>query len=86
MIKNVRNSIKKPRAAARFIRTRVPEAVRLISCHSIGVGNNVFNKDWDLLIILDSCRVDALKEVAENYEFLYRNQIQSEKSVGGVNA
>jgi len=33
-------------------------------------GTNVFEKDWDLLIILDACRVDALEKVADEYAFL----------------
>lgn len=34
------------------------------------VGTNVFDEGWDLLIILDTCRVDALREVADEYDFL----------------
>lgn len=30
----------------------------------------VLDKEWDVLIILDACRVDALEEVADEYEFL----------------
>ncbi|MGQ3410854.1 hypothetical protein ACT4ML_01125 [Natrinema sp. LN54] len=33
-------------------------------------GTNIFERDWDALIILDACRVDALREVADEYEFL----------------
>lgn len=35
-------------------------------------GRNVFEEDWDLLILLDSARVDAVKEVASEYDFLDR--------------
>jgi hypothetical protein len=31
---------------------------------------NVYDRDWDLLLILDGCRVDTLQEVSEEYEFL----------------
>lgn len=31
---------------------------------------NVFGEDWDVLILLDACRVDALAEVAPDYDFL----------------
>jgi hypothetical protein len=27
------------------------------------IGTNVFDRDWDVLILLDTCRVDALREV-----------------------
>lgn len=33
-------------------------------------GTNIFNREWDALIILDACRVDALEEIADEYEFL----------------
>lgn len=33
-------------------------------------GTNVFDKDWDVLIILDACRVDALEEVSDEYQFI----------------
>lgn len=34
------------------------------------IGRNIFEKEWDLLIILDACRVDTLKSVADEYPFL----------------
>lgn len=45
------------------------------------LGMNVFEEDWDTLVILDSCRVDALREVAPEYDFL--GDIGSRWSVGG---
>ena len=33
-------------------------------------GTNVYEKDWDVLLILDACRVDAIEEVADEYSFL----------------
>jgi len=33
-------------------------------------GTPVYDKEWELLIILDACRVDALEAVASEYEFL----------------
>jgi len=33
-------------------------------------GTNVYDRNWDALIILDACRVDALREVEDEYEFL----------------
>lgn len=34
------------------------------------LGTNVFERDWDVLVVLDACRVDALHEVAPEYDFL----------------
>ncbi|WP_138007348.1 hypothetical protein [Halalkalirubrum salinum] len=36
----------------------------------IPIGTNVYERDWDLLIILDACRVDTLIEVAPEYDFI----------------
>lgn len=33
-------------------------------------GTNVYYKEWDVLLILDACRVDAMEEVADEYSFL----------------
>lgn len=43
-------------------------------------GDNVYSHDWDVLVILDACRVDLLEEVAAEYEFL--TDIRSVQSVG----
>lgn len=45
-------------------------------------GRNVFDADWDLLLILDACRVDALREVASEYPFL--DDVSSKRSVGSM--
>lgn len=33
-------------------------------------GTNVFERDWDLLVVLDTCRVDTLRHVSDEYDFL----------------
>ncbi|MBX0294309.1 hypothetical protein [Haloarcula nitratireducens] len=48
------------------------------------LGTNVFERDWDALIILDTCRVDALREVAWEYDFVY--EVDSIWSVGSASA
>lgn len=47
-------------------------------------GTNVYESDWDLLIVLDACRVDTLREVAEEYEFI--ENVDSVWSVGSQSA
>ncbi|WP_178917804.1 hypothetical protein [Natronomonas gomsonensis] len=44
------------------------------------LGTNVYDAEWDVLIVLDACRVDALREVADEYDFL--GDIDSIWSVG----
>jgi hypothetical protein len=34
------------------------------------VGTNIFQRDWDVLIILDACRYDAIREIADEYDFI----------------
>ena len=34
------------------------------------IGTNVYDREWDALILLDTCRVDALREVAGGYPFV----------------
>lgn len=33
-------------------------------------GRNIYDSEWDLLIILDACRVDTLREVEDEYDFI----------------
>lgn len=48
-------------------------------------GDNVLDKDWDLLVILDTCRLDALEEAKQIEEFtcLDSGRIDSYYSIGG---
>lgn len=41
---------------------------------------NVFDREWDILIILDACRIDLIQEVSDEYEFF--NDIDQIVSVG----
>ena len=48
-------------------------------------GDNVLDEDWDLLVILDTCRLDALREAKQTGDFtcLDSGSIESRYSVGG---
>lgn len=43
-------------------------------------GTHIYDEDWDLLIILDACRVDVLEDVADEYEFI--ESVGSRWSIG----
>lgn len=45
-------------------------------------GTNIYEEEWDALIILDACRVDALRAVADEYDFLDADEIGARWSVG----
>ena len=45
-------------------------------------GTNVYEREWDTLVILDACRVDLLREVAGEYPFV--GPVESFESVGSM--
>lgn len=49
------------------------------------IGDNILDEDWDLLIVLDTCRLDALKEAKQTGDFscLNSTSIETRYSVGG---
>lgn len=49
-------------------------------------GTNIYERDWDILILMDTCRVDALREVAPEYAFLEKEAIDSIWSVGSTSS
>ena len=54
---------------------------KIILGDGLGRGENVYNKDWDVLVILDACRVDLLESVVDEYEWLPET-VYSTTSVG----
>lgn len=45
---------------------------------------NVFNEEWELLIVLDTCRPDALRQVSDEYPFI--KEVGTRWSVGGTSS
>ncbi|MBO4247093.1 hypothetical protein IL252_04550 [Halomicrobium sp. IBSBa] len=81
--------MKEPRYAATSLIEKITSPARnIITNASIFVGSrrafgtNVFQNDWDLLIVLDSARHDIIQELKSEYEFL--NDIDSIWSVGST--
>lgn len=57
------------------LRAKVPvksmlESVLLGASSRRPLGTNVFSREWDLLIILDTCRFDALSSLAPEFDFV----------------
>jgi len=48
------------------------------------IGTNIFERDWELLVILDTCRVDTLQKAAKNTPWL--DTVGSIRSVGSMSA
>ncbi|WP_181690886.1 hypothetical protein [Natronomonas sp. LN261] len=45
-------------------------------------GTNIYEREWDVLVVLDACRVDLLRSVADEYDFL--GEIARVESVGSM--
>lgn len=83
----ITKAIRNPSKAYRYLRRTVSPINPLENLYlSIGsrysFGTHVMERDWDILIILDTCRVDALRTVADEYKFL--NNIGRIWSLGGT--
>jgi hypothetical protein len=68
------------REQAKNVRTNGLDGVRDVAydlyaglwwlAYPIPRGTNVYERDWDVLVILDACRVDLLRSVADEYGFI----------------
>lgn len=65
-----------------------PKALRLVSEQlgsRLDIGTHVYNRDWDLLIVLDACRYDLFTEFAPQHSvYDLFNTVESIYSVGGT--
>lgn len=77
-----RNSLLRPVLRKLIYDVYVPVWNSVTSRYSFGT--NVFERDWDALIVLDTCRVDALRKVAPEYDFI--GEVESIWSVGSYSA
>lgn len=63
---------------------RLSGAGKMTISSRMDLGYNVYNEDWDLLIILDTCRVDALRHFRDDFYFLRNSEFESKISLGGA--
>jgi hypothetical protein len=84
-VSTIKKGFQNPKKAAYYIYDnileysyRVPSV--LVSASVGPIGKNIFSENWDLLIILDTGRVDALQELADEYDFI--SDINSIRSAG----
>jgi hypothetical protein len=81
-VENVKKALRNPSRAIDKVLLeyllRLPVTL-LNSKHTIAT--NVYDRDWDVLILLDTCRVDALRAVSDEYDFL--DNVGSIRSAGG---
>jgi hypothetical protein len=50
------------------------------------IGTNVYDREWDVLVVLDTCRYDAFCEIVPEFEYLSGSSIDSIRSVGSATA
>lgn len=63
---------------------RVSVGVSMALLSRIDFGTNVYDRDWDVLLILDTARVDAMEEVADEFDFI--NEVDSIRSLGSTSS
>lgn len=68
-----------PRISRRTCEALLGPSIFLTS--RLDFGRHIYEEEWDLLIILDTCRPDALRAVADEYEFI--DDVSECWSVGG---
>lgn len=45
-------------------------SIRKILSITYPTGESIYNRDWDVLIVLDACRVDLMQAAADDYHFI----------------
>lgn len=86
-IRRAKKAARDPHRILPFVSTQVakPYLSTVLAISSrYPLGEHVFSHQWDVLILLDTCRVDALKTVAPEYDFI--STVDSIWSVGGASS
>ncbi len=79
----IRAGLKDPLRGVSYVTNPIRKSVLLTLSSRYPLGKNIFTEDWELLIVLDTCRPDVLREVAPEYSFLNESDIDDIWSVGG---
>lgn len=66
----MRRAFRNPKSAITYGTKLSSQALRQLLLSRVGIGRHIYDYDWELLIILDTCRLDALQSVASEYEYL----------------
>jgi len=52
----------------------------------LGYGTSVYKRDWDVLVVLDACRPDALRRAADAVDILEPSDVTTVRSVGSCSS
>ncbi|WP_193310623.1 hypothetical protein [Halorubrum halophilum] len=87
----VSKGVEQPRHAVSYLFQKITSLPRnvfrdasILTSSRVSFGTNIFEKDWDVLIVLDTARCDTLSELEHEYEFL--SDTDSIWSVGSTSA
>ncbi len=84
-LKNIKKAIGNPARAIDEVALEYVYRLPVTAFNGVRtIGTNVLDMDWDVLILLDTCRIDALNEIKDEYNFL--EGIGSIVSTGGASA
>jgi hypothetical protein len=84
-LENIKKAIKSPTRAIDEVVLDYAYRTPAVGLNGIRtIGTNVFDQEWDVLIVLDTARVDALQAVVDEYDFI--GEVNSIWSVGGASA
>lgn len=84
-LENIKKGLKNPTRVLDEIVLDYVFRTPMVGLNSIQtIGTNVFDREWDVLIVLDTARVDALQLVSDEYDFI--QEVGSVWSVGGASA
>jgi len=67
-----------------FINAAYTYLFKLASVFSRSQGREVFEEEWDVLVILDACRHDLMKEVVEEEDYKFLKPVDSCYSAAGT--
>ena len=73
-----------PATIKRRLQDRWISVLQAFGTHVWNYGTPVFERDWDVLVILDACRHDVMEEVAPSVEFLPDPPLDDVNSLGSM--
>lgn len=85
-VDRLKTALRNPNLASDYVASRlgpVFSAAELPITSRFPRGQNVLDEDWDVLLILDTCRVDALREAADRTDYEWLGDVGTRWSVGG---
>jgi hypothetical protein len=86
LLELLNKGVRNPRRAAEYVLDHAEDsafALGVLLNSRLAVGGNIFDYDWDMLILLDGCRTDALNLVSDGYGF-YKNPSTTSGPSGGT--